>query len=358
MKMPPSQTRYRWTQLVATMTTLSHIVALVSADCFLPNSTDRNLLWDSQGSDYQPSGIGSSIDDFQMCCATNNRAVPNTPRKDGLCQNGGTIWRESCTDPTWKSPSCVKLCIDGISTSTRLLLPCYTRLRKLIEHYTDDEGDQRRDVDNRIAQCPDQSYCCDHRNTTCCQQGNGVWIEDGQPTTIKPNAAQATTVLTTPISETAPADLPPPPVPSPPTQSAGLAGGAIAGIVVGAIAGTIIPALAVWLYILRLKNRRRDTIDAKDASDTAPQPVDGRGPPAEMNTPESTYLRSELDKLKGDPSMYLYTQAIDGTLRWEVSGHNGRDVPLAELVGEDQATELVGSLPTRDSSAPAPSRRL
>ncbi len=361
--MPPSQTRYRRTQLVATLTTLSHIVALVSADCFLPNSTDRNLLWDSQGSDYQPSGFGSSIDDFQMCCATNNRAVPDTPRKDGLCQNGGTIWRESCTDPTWKSPSCVKLCIDGISKSTRPLHPCHTRFRKLTGHYTDDEGDRRRDVDNRITQCPDQSYCCDHRNTTCCQQGNGVWIEDGQPTTIKPKATQATTVLTTPISETAPADLPPPPVPPPPPQSAGLAGGAIAGIAVGAIAATIIPALAIWLYILRLKNRRRDNIDAKDASDTAPQPVDGHRPPAEMNTPESTYLRSELDNLKGDPSMYPYKQEIDGSLVWEVDGHNGRDVPLAELVGEDpalqtkkEAPELVGSTPTRISSAPAPSR--
>lgn len=118
LKMPPSQTRYRWTQLVATTTTLSHLVALVSANCFLPNSTDRNTIWDAHGSDYQPIGFGSSTDNFQMCCATNGRAVPDIPRKDGLCQNNIAIWRESCTDPTWKSPSCIKLCIDGISTST------------------------------------------------------------------------------------------------------------------------------------------------------------------------------------------------------------------------------------------------
>ncbi|KAL8921754.1 MAG: hypothetical protein Q9172_003837 [Xanthocarpia lactea] len=226
--------------------------------------------------------------------------------------------------------------------------PCYTRFRMLTEHYTDDEGDQRRDVDNRITQCPDQSYCCDYRNTTCCQQGNGVWIENGQPTTIKPNATQATTVSTTPISATAPADRPPPP-----PQSTGLAGGAIAGIAVGAIAGTIIPALAIWLYILRPRRRRRDNVDAKDASDTASQPVDGHGPPAEMNDPGSTYLTPELDNLKGDPSMHPYTQEKDGTVRWEIGGHNGRDVRLAELVGEDpalqtkkEATELVGSMPT------------
>ncbi len=116
--MSPSQTRYRWTQLVATTTTLSHILALVSAACFLPNSTDRNSIGDGHGGDYLPTGFGSSVDNFQMCCATNGRAVPDIPRKDGLCQNLAAIWRESCTDPTWESPSCIKLCIDGISTSS------------------------------------------------------------------------------------------------------------------------------------------------------------------------------------------------------------------------------------------------
>ncbi|KAL8897000.1 MAG: hypothetical protein Q9207_007440 [Kuettlingeria erythrocarpa] len=289
--MSPSQTRYRWTELVAMTTALSHIVALVSADCFLPNSTDRNSIWDGHGGDYQPTGFGSSVDNFQMCCATNGRAVPDIPRKDGLCQNGAAIWRESCTDPTWKSPSCIKLCIDG---------------------------------------------------------GNGVWIENGQPTTINLNATQVTTVFTASASETTPAGLPAPP----PPQSAGLAGGAIAGIAVGAIAGTMIPALAIWLCILRPRKRRRDNMDAKNAPDMAPQPVDTHGPPAEMNAPESRYLWPALDNFKGDPSMYPYTQVKDGTLRWEVSGHSDRDVLRVELAGEDpmlqtkkQDTELVGSMP-------------
>ena len=125
--MPPSHAGHRRIRLVAItsiLVILSHIVTFVSANCYLPNSTDRNsILWDAHGIDYQPSGFGSSVDDFQMCCATNNRAVPDTPRKDGLCQLGATIWRESCTDPTWKSPSCVKLCVDGISMSSSPHLP-------------------------------------------------------------------------------------------------------------------------------------------------------------------------------------------------------------------------------------------
>ena len=116
--MAPSPSRQR-NRLVATTIFLLHIVAFSSANCFLPNGTDRNtILWDSHGIDYQPSGYGSPADDFQMCCATNNRETPDLPRKDGLCNDLAGIWRESCTDPTWKSPSCVKLCIDGIGMSS------------------------------------------------------------------------------------------------------------------------------------------------------------------------------------------------------------------------------------------------
>ncbi|KAL9037450.1 MAG: hypothetical protein Q9180_003707, partial [Flavoplaca navasiana] len=113
LAMAPSPSGQR-NRLVATTIFLLHIVAFASANCFLPNGTDRNtILWDSHGIDYQPSGYGSPADDFQMCCATNNRETPDLPRKDGLCNDPIGIWRESCTDPTWKSPSCVKLCIDG-----------------------------------------------------------------------------------------------------------------------------------------------------------------------------------------------------------------------------------------------------
>ena len=54
-----------------------------------------------------------------MCCATNTSTIPleniDTCNSDGLCipdDNNG-VWRKLCTDPTWKDPACVKLCITG-----------------------------------------------------------------------------------------------------------------------------------------------------------------------------------------------------------------------------------------------------
>jgi hypothetical protein len=53
-----------------------------------------------------------------MCCATNrpNTVYQNKCRPDDLCVEGQTenLWRESCTDPTWKDPACLPLCISGI----------------------------------------------------------------------------------------------------------------------------------------------------------------------------------------------------------------------------------------------------
>ncbi|KAI4227356.1 MAG: hypothetical protein LQ349_006719 [Xanthoria aureola] len=325
--MPPAGLGSRRISLVATTTILWHILTLVSANCYLPNGTDRNsILWDSHGIDYQPSGFGSSLDNFQMCCATNNRATPDMPRKDGLCQSPDTIWRESCTDPTWKSPSCVKLCIDGIN----------------------DEGIPRRDSDSTITQCPDLSYCCGDKNTTCCEQGHGVWMKDGEPTTINPNATQPTSTSAILASATSPATSLPTPVPSPPPKPPALSKGAIAGIAVGAVGWVVILAIALYSFILRRKRRRR----GMQTFDTAPQPAFGRRPPsAEMKEKASIDQHpARDDSEKGDLPMYPHPPERSGTLRSELSA----DAPPAELAGEDRAVpakigpaaELVGCTPT------------
>lgn len=77
--------------------------------CYVPNGTDRNAGLSAEV--YLPCDPG---DEHSMCCAS-NRSVPDKCRSDGLCLSGndGIVWRESCTDPTWKSPSCIKLCNVG-----------------------------------------------------------------------------------------------------------------------------------------------------------------------------------------------------------------------------------------------------
>jgi hypothetical protein len=87
---------------------LFHILPWLSnaTACFNPDGTE--VLRD----DYQPCKTGQ----HSMCCAI-NRLTPNVNvcRPDGLCiQNDtGTVYREFCSDPTWKDPACVPLCIKG-----------------------------------------------------------------------------------------------------------------------------------------------------------------------------------------------------------------------------------------------------
>ena len=61
-----------------------------------------------------------------MCCVTSGRSAPDHPdicQANGLCQGfayDGTklvvsgLWREACTDPTWRSPACLRLCDRGV----------------------------------------------------------------------------------------------------------------------------------------------------------------------------------------------------------------------------------------------------
>ncbi|KAF2794846.1 hypothetical protein K505DRAFT_336583 [Melanomma pulvis-pyrius CBS 109.77] len=76
------------------------------AGCFRPNGTSRN---DPSGPDtYLPC---SSSTTHSMCCRTGSPSGNDVCRNDGLCKNGDLIWRESCTDRTWKADACIKLCI-------------------------------------------------------------------------------------------------------------------------------------------------------------------------------------------------------------------------------------------------------
>ncbi|KAL8668527.1 MAG: hypothetical protein Q9168_006847 [Polycauliona sp. 1 TL-2023] len=323
-------------RLIATIAVLLHIVTSVSANCFLPNGTDRNSIWDSHPDDYQPSGFGSPDDDFQMCCATKNRPNPDTPRKDGLCQSQSEdqIWRESCTDPTWKSPSCVKLCIAG----------------------TNDQGESYGDLDMLITECSDLSYCCGDKNTTCCDQGNGVWLKDGEPTTINPNSTRTTTDAATLASTTASDAVQTVTVSSPHSKSTnGLGKPAIAGIAVGAVAGAAILALSIWLFLHQRKRRRRGDVTPSNA---APEFMYANQSPTDTKAPGSMSQYPTNGDSKEGMSIQV-ASPLDkegGVLRSELYGDNDKDLlsPRAELAGEDRrgymkdeppAVELAGCMP-------------
>ncbi|KAL8992966.1 MAG: hypothetical protein Q9169_006698 [Polycauliona sp. 2 TL-2023] len=325
-----------YSRLVATIAILLNIITFVSGNCFLPNGTDRNtILWDSHGDDYQPSGFGSPDDHFQMCCATKNRPNVDTPRKDGLCQgDDGQIWRESCTDPTWKSPSCVKLCVAGIN----------------------EKGEHQGDKDILITQCSDLSYCCGDKNATCCEQGDGIWLRDGEPTIINPNATQATTNAATLASAIPPATVSPIPISSPPTKStSGLTPSTIAGIAVGTVAGATIVAVGIWFFLHQRRKRRRQ--DNTSTSDSAPEFMYANQPPTDTKSPAAMSQHPTYGDTKEGMSMHVVSPLDkEGDVRSELYGDNdtGKLTPRAELAGEDRtgyvkkngsAVELAGSMP-------------
>jgi len=96
--------------LVATVSYLISTVTALGA-CYNYNGTDRNNgAWDvGPGNiDYLPC---SNVASFSMCCRLNYGA--DSCMANGLCAQGGSsnIWRESCSDSSWKSSSCLKLCV-------------------------------------------------------------------------------------------------------------------------------------------------------------------------------------------------------------------------------------------------------
>jgi hypothetical protein len=58
---------------------------------------------------YVPCNAGTP----SMCCRLDDSNNPDFCRGEGLCQETqqDVVWRESCTDPTWQAPECLRLCI-------------------------------------------------------------------------------------------------------------------------------------------------------------------------------------------------------------------------------------------------------
>ncbi|KAL8775733.1 MAG: hypothetical protein Q9194_003682 [Teloschistes cf. exilis] len=235
------------------------VLPLVAATCYFPNGTDRNIGLSAEL--YHPCNGG---DRNSMCCRTRD---DDWCRSDGLCLNfqHGEVWRESCTDPTWRSPECVKLCVFGM----------------------DELGGQMVVGDERVTVCGDGSYCCGMGGeaSRCCREGRGVWIANGtaisrDPSKVVPQTLSSSSTTTTTLQHTQSTRLPPSsssttsqpriqstsisssrptsaPLPNPPPASdksykrlATLIGGILGGIIV------LLLLLAILIYLLRRRHRK------------------------------------------------------------------------------------------------------
>lgn len=93
----------------------AYLCLKTSATCYYPNGTA-----DSTGQQAPCNTSGHS-----MCCLLANVTASNadTCRSDGLCVpfDNSVLYRDLCTDPTWKDPACLDLCLTGLGTLSRLL---------------------------------------------------------------------------------------------------------------------------------------------------------------------------------------------------------------------------------------------
>lgn len=254
---------------IPTIAFLSLSFTASAQNCFVPNGTDRNL--GLSESYYQPCGSGSSVDQYTMCCAT-FRQAPDTCMKNGLCANNETgphlVWRESCTDPTWKSPSCIKLCSDGIGE-------CFPQInvQACQQSIIDENGYEMSSGDQMVTPCADGSCCCGQNATDCCNSNKGVWIVNGTTTNIDPasatysSATKSSSISSSSSSTTSTATITNAPdttaTPTSPTSTPKDHTGVIAG---GVIGGLAVLALAAGAAYYILKQKRRGSTDMPESS--------------------------------------------------------------------------------------------
>lgn len=125
------------------------------AKCYFPNGKEMQM----------PRVEFVECDSSQkhtMCCGKDDRCRP-----DGLCDSiwYGKVFRNGCTDPTWKSPSCVKLCDKGFLDVSVW-------------------NGEVKDLSNSgvpVTLCDDGSYCCGDGTMakTCCESRQGVFLRNG-----------------------------------------------------------------------------------------------------------------------------------------------------------------------------------
>ncbi|KAI2639045.1 hypothetical protein GGS26DRAFT_371534 [Hypomontagnella submonticulosa] len=243
-------------------------IANAAATCYRP---DGSAVDDT----YMPCDTDA---DVSMCCHlafTNNGGdLCGSGPSYGLCGVTGTqLWRESCTDPTWKSPACLNLCTTG----------------------------EYHGVDAEITKCSDGTYCCGLNNATCCGLNQGVSIVNNQVVSLTPSSTSSTTSTPTSPSTSSPTSsassstssstspsststspgetpsgAPESSMPSSPEQTTPLNGGVVSpppdgnggssslstgatvGIAVGCTAGGLIALGALLFFLWRRKQQKRE----------------------------------------------------------------------------------------------------
>ncbi|KAH8593399.1 hypothetical protein B0O99DRAFT_742758 [Bisporella sp. PMI_857] len=219
-----------WRSPIARLLAFGLVIGSVSATCYLPNGEIP------VETVFAPCNSNSSA--VSMCCNSVNsdRCSP-----EGLCISGSdAYWRNTCTDPTWTAPECVKMCMD-------IFWP-------------------------RVHECTDGTWCCGAPdNTTCCDSGKGVkLLTTGTAThlvstpspTSSPSASSSATTSTSTAAETAAA--------ADKSSSGGKKSNSVAigvGVGVGVAALLALVALGFFFY-RRRQHKKRSAVEPPNSANT------------------------------------------------------------------------------------------
>ena len=109
--------RPRWSAVLCLVLIISLFISHARSDCYWPSG-------DVDGTNT-PCLVANNVQSG-TCCAPNDLCLDNH-----LCRHQNTdgtnySYRGSCTDPTWSLGGCPNFCIDGNSTGTVVVHPCFS----------------------------------------------------------------------------------------------------------------------------------------------------------------------------------------------------------------------------------------
>lgn len=247
---------------------------------------------------FQP--CNQVVGTISMCCGTNwtgGVVGTDTCETNGLCLNNNPVgnvplyWRGSCTDPTWKSPYCLR----GLCTTNVDMRP----------------GEYGNAV---VVQCDDGSWCCDTNHTACCQQKKGTVLA----ATIGVTASSSSTLAATSSFSSGSASTTAPVVSATPTSlpSDGLTLAAKIGLGVGLGLGGVLVAVAITWLVLWIRRYRKTATTASEIRH--PELYDTQ---RDRNELDGSTRKAEMADRYG-PSHWQYE--VDGgglgRGRWELPG--------------------------------------
>ncbi|KAL8720531.1 MAG: hypothetical protein Q9225_002623 [Loekoesia sp. 1 TL-2023] len=276
--------------------------------------------------EVQPCNGSTSTDGFSMCCATNRHSDNPSPnescQENGLCRwfnpkdSANQTWRETCTDPSWESPNCVKFCING----------------------TEERHRDRSTTEAQVTPCGDGTYCCGANQIDCCVKHEGVFLVNG--TTSAPLPSSTSSTSSTPQASTTPTvpGTKNTPDPLPDKESSNTAKKIGIGVGVGVLCLLILLGLIIGVR-RRISKSKEDQAESRVTAGQD-EPKVRMGIRDEKFTPVEVEGRGLIHELEDDRNRWGGEMNGEG-VRAELDGMTDFEDERKEYAQKTEASEVV-----------------